>query len=99
MTLKEFTELLGIHGADLSKWPNDRRDEVADLLAQSEAAKAALAEAAELDAALRPDDAELSPERKQSLVEEIMDSLESSEADSEPLAEDAGSARRGRNRA
>lgn len=99
MTLTEFTELLGIHGADLSKWPHDRGRAAAALVQRSEAARTALAEAAALDAALRADGAELSPERKRSLVEEIMEALESGETADDRENAAADPARRDRNRA
>ena len=82
MTLKEFTELLGIHGSDLRKWPHDRRLGAIDLLERSEAAKTAYAEASDLDATLQGTEAELGPAQRESLIEGIMTSLD----DHEPAA-------------
>ena len=82
MTLKEFTELLGIHGSDLRKWPHDRRLAAIGLLERSKAAKAAHAEASSLDAALCGAEAELGPAQRESLIEGIMTSLD----DQEPTA-------------
>lgn len=76
MTLKEFKTLLDIHGADLGKWPHDRRVAAMAFLDQSEAAKLAFAEAAELDARLRANGPELGPERRLDLIDGIMESIE-----------------------
>ena len=76
MTLKEFKTLLDIHGADLGKWPHDRRVTAMAFLDQSEAARQAFAEAADLDAALRSGGPELDPAHRSSLVDGIMDSID-----------------------
>ncbi len=76
MTLKEFKTLLDIHGADLGKWPHDRRVAATAFLDQSEAAKQAFAEAADLDAALRPAGPDLDAARRESLIDGIMGSID-----------------------
>ncbi len=52
LTLATFRHLAGAYGADLARWPQARRAEAEALLTTSAQARAMLAEAAALDAAL-----------------------------------------------
>jgi len=53
MTLAEFRTLANIYGSDLQRWPRDLRKNPQTLLEHSPEARAILAEAAELDEAIR----------------------------------------------
>ena len=81
MTLKEFTELLDSHGSDLGKWPENRRVAAVALLDRSEEAKRAFADACVFDASLRHGDGDMSPERRRSLIDGIMDAVRSKDGD------------------
>lgn len=52
MTFEKFETLAAAHGGALARWPRAERAAAERLLAQSDAARAALAEAAALDAVL-----------------------------------------------
>lgn len=54
LTLKRFKALAESYGGDLARWPDERRDEAHQLLAQSTQAQTILAEARRLDAAIAP---------------------------------------------
>ena len=75
MTLKDFCELLDVHGSDLRKWPNDRRAAALTLLDRSDVAKKAFADACGFDAALLSDDDGLSDAHRQSLIDGIMQAV------------------------
>ena len=83
MTLKDFCELLDVHGSDLRKWPNDRRAAALTLLDRSDAAKKAFADACGFDAALLSDDDGLSEAHRQSLIDGIMQAVGPTEGQEE----------------
>jgi len=75
MTPEEFRSLLDTYGADLTRWPHAKRQDVHRYLQESEDARDAFVEAQEFDALLSAHEPVLADSKRANLLDSIMDDL------------------------
>ncbi|MBB4265512.1 hypothetical protein [Roseospira visakhapatnamensis] len=76
MSPKQFRLLIDTLGADVAKWPPDQRAAALALLSESADAQDVLRRAVAFDGQLRTPEPGLSPDRRASLVDNIMKRLD-----------------------